>query len=124
MPSDVQRIRERNTTLDSVISKGPEQSVPWLRGAFQTHCSQIDRLRGDCEALRRLCLGGMLQCHKLTVEEARLLRVCRICLLPGADVYDCGKEHAHSDCLLGEVPAITKRLIEAEVKKQLNPLRG
>lgn len=115
--TDEARLKERNETLDAVIKQGPEESVPWLRGAFHTHCSQIDRLRDDCEALRRLCLE--VGVFRLTVEQARLLRVCRVCRKPDADVYEFGKEHAHADCLLGEMPSSTRRLIEKEVARQM-----
>lgn len=91
---------EINKEIDEVISKGLEQAIGWLRGAFHVHKHQIDHLLRDLRELRRLYLLNTN--HTLSVHEAQLLSVCRICRgekISAPFVLNYGEEYAHQDCL-------------------------
>jgi hypothetical protein len=101
----MRRHRERhdvekwNRELDAVVAQGPGQSIPWLRGAFHTHETQIADLLGEMDELRALYLARAGEL--LTAREAQLLRVCRVCRNSdqGPMTYDFGEEYAHTGCL-------------------------
>ncbi len=76
-----------------------EAWIGWLKGAYFSHEMQIAALRNKLAALRTLALTSVNR--PLTVEEARLRDVCRICRgKPSASfLYNYGKEYAHRDCV-------------------------
>lgn len=83
-----------------------EAWVGWLKGAFFSHSSAVQCLRARLNAVRGLALSWAPPGHKLTVEEARMLNVCRLCHLAplptpegGPFVLKYGEEFAHQKCL-------------------------
>ncbi len=94
-------IAEISKHLNEVETYGKDFAIDWLRSAFYTHKSQIDYLLKDFRELRELYLDHVL--HPLSVHEAQLLNVCRICrkdpkvLMPF--LLSFGEEFAHQSCL-------------------------
>lgn len=96
------KTRERNELLDRVVGMGTDVAVPWLRSAFHTHEEQIDSLKEKRGELARLFLEAVSR--PLTVREAQLCRVCRLCRrdvgdTDGVFVFDHGEEYACEACL-------------------------
>ena len=48
-----QELRQINAQLDEVIARGPEMAIPWLRGAFHAHKSQIAHLLAELREIRQ-----------------------------------------------------------------------
>ena len=89
--------------LDSVTAEGTDFALSWLRAAYITHEEQKARLLADLAELRSLYLANVS--GPLSVREAQLLHVCRVCRRPwlagdkGNLVLNHGREHAHERCL-------------------------
>lgn len=78
-----------------------EAWIDWLKGAFYSHETQKASLLKTVAALRALALTSVGQ-RPLSVEEARLLNVCRICRgdpRAGSLLLNYGAEYAHQSCL-------------------------
>ncbi len=95
-----QEIAETNKQIEKVLTYGPEEAILWLRSAFHTHQDQLAHLREKLRELRALYLAK----HDgvLSVPEARLLNVCRVCRgshANGVFVFNFGQEFAHLACL-------------------------
>lgn len=99
-----QQIAEANRQIDEALAHGKKAAISWLRRAYHAHENQIERLRGDFDELRALFLACIRR--PLSVREAQLLRVCRVCRGPNDPkapgdpfVLKYGDEHAHQSCL-------------------------
>lgn len=97
-------------TLDAVDALDPAAARAWYRSAFFSHEDAVERLREKIADLRRELLLALTRPVCLTVKQARLLDVCRVCLQstnglrqsPGdsdALVLNYGEEFAHASCL-------------------------
>lgn len=102
--TDVQRSIESNRKIDEVLAHGEAIAVEWLRGAFHTHESWLAHILAEFRELRQLFLANVTR--PLTIREAQLLDVCRVCRYraalgaeSSAFVLNYGKEHAHQLCL-------------------------
>ena len=98
-------IKETNEKIDHALSYGQQAGIDWLRGAFHTHTNQIESLKEKLNELRTLYLVRLE--NRLSVREAQLLRVCRICRKKdhpinadtGSFILNFGDEFAHQKCL-------------------------
>lgn len=98
-----EQIRERVEMLDKVC-RPIDHATDWLRSAFLTCRSQQDKLLADHRELRELFIAATAL-RTLTVREAQLCSVCRICKKSYRDsgggdfLLNYGKEFAHHYCL-------------------------
>ena len=101
-------LEEVGKRLDHVLEHGPEFALDWLKGAFYSHETQKIHLLSLIKDLRSLYLSTVY--GPLSVSEARLLNVCRICRVPYNErrtetspfVLNYGKEFAHENCIKQE----------------------
>jgi hypothetical protein len=93
------QIKATNDRIDEVERYGTKEALSWLRSAYHTHEEGILELRARIADLRAL----LQQHHRglLTVREAQLLDVCRICRGPSGAPFtlNYGEEFAHDQCL-------------------------
>lgn len=96
---DEATIAERNKKLNEVIGHGPDVAISWLRSAFHMHEEQRDDLLVKLHELRALYLAKVS--GPLTVQEAQLLNVCRVCRgkVGGPFLLQYGAEFAHEGCV-------------------------
>ncbi len=92
-------LQEVKTQLEQVESYGTDFALGWLRGAFYSHKEREKHFKAEIAEFRLLLLAATGR--RLTVREAQLCNVCRICRQgPGAPfVLNYGKEFAHPGCL-------------------------
>lgn len=89
-----------NFQLNDVIADGPEVAISWLRAAFMTHKAREKQILADMRELTQLFLAATGK-RWLTVREAQLCHVCRIChgKVTGPFKLNYGEEYAHEACL-------------------------
>jgi len=92
-------IDANNQKLDTVLSVGPDFAINWLRSAYHTHQDQLDSLLKKHRELQALFLTNVTR--QLTVKEAQLTGVCRICRGEASAPFllSYGEEFAHVKCL-------------------------
>lgn len=110
MISEQRKMEEAKRTLDQVEKSGPMFTLYWLRSAYHTHESQIEHLLKELQELRQLFLDNVKR--SLTVREAQLTNVCRICRKSFSDYRDerekgtfllnFGAEFVHEYCVQQE----------------------
>ncbi len=79
----------------------PENYSKWSIKSLE---KQVESLRQSNESLRQIGRKFLDGNFELTLDECRLLRVCRICKKPESTpfMYNYGKEYAHTECLKKE----------------------
>ena len=70
------KTEKENEVLAAVIADH-NSALQWLMSAYRTHLGQVEILKASLEKLRSLYLAKTT--HPLSVEEAQMLNVCRIC---------------------------------------------
>jgi hypothetical protein len=92
-------IVETNKEIEKVLMFGPDFALTWLRGAFHTHKEQIAFLLKDIKQLQQKFLLHVSR--PLSVEEARMCNVCRVCRCPYSAPFtmNYGEEFAHTKCI-------------------------
>jgi hypothetical protein len=101
---DQKALEEVARRLDAVRDQCPtlESWIDWLRGAYVSHESREAYLRGLAGELRAMAMSSIGR--RLTVREARLLNVCRICRgeVKSPFLLNYGQEFAHQFCVATE----------------------
>src|SRR5438105_3617312 len=99
-----QELQTIGQELDHAMSYGQDAGIKWLRAAFVSHRSQITRILKDFQELKTLFLRTKQ--GTLSVREAQLCAVCRLCRQPytsgGTFLFNYGEEFAHEKCLKEE----------------------
>ena len=101
---DELRYKTRNAKIDHAFSFGHKAGVDWLRGDYHSQDDRAMRLLADLKELRAMYLAAVPD-RPLTIREAQLLKVCRVCRQDdrgGPFLFNFGEEYAHVACLPGK----------------------
>lgn len=91
-----------NLLLDEVERMGQERAVQWYRAAYHSHNTTKRLTDARYLELVNLLLANVTR--PLTVREAQLCGVCRVCRtkVTAPFVLNYGAEFAHESCLKGQ----------------------
>ncbi len=106
-PADIQRWLDEDLAVLACVETECDEAAQlrWLKNAYRSHADIKAHLRSRFRVFRNAVLSWPeVQGRTLTVADAQMLGVCRVCRKPqaGPFVYDFGEEYACVECVNGE----------------------